>query len=204
MVVLDLGAAPGGWSQVASMIVKSFDVDADEDGSDPTISDPLTQHTEMSNDEYINAEDAETVMEEPTEPKKGKIISIDLVPIKPLPGCIVLTGDLTLEATLDQVAEHCPRGQADAVISDISPKLSGNYDMDQARSVHLSTTALNIAKMWLSQGGSFVVKVFEGTDFVDFRQEVKKSFVRVRSFSPSASRKASSEVYLVATGFKGK
>lgn len=229
MMVLDLGAAPGGWSQVAARLVRAVDDPVPGAGTEGNIS--ITSHPSeipskvtsnssanpssnsasasvspsdvSSDDDNINNEETGKIDKAPVTRERGRVIGIDLVPIRPVAGCAFLAGDLTLQATLDLVAKLCPRGHADAVISDMSPKLSGNYDMDQARSVHLSRAALNIARMWLARRGSFVVKVFEGADFVDFRQEVKEAFGQVRSFSPSASRKASSEIYLVARGFKG-
>ena len=86
--------------------------------------------------------------------------------------------------------------KADVVISDMSPNLSGNYSVDQARSVELSLLALEIALE--RKAVSFVVKVFEGSDFQDFRKAVIDEFGSVRTLSPEASRKKSSEVYLIA------
>ena len=86
--------------------------------------------------------------------------------------------------------------KADVVLSDMSPNLSGNYSVDQARSVELSSLALDIASE--RKANSFVVKVFEGSDFQDFRKAVIDEFGSVRTLSPEASRKQSSEVYLIA------
>lgn len=86
--------------------------------------------------------------------------------------------------------------KADVVISDMSPNLSGNYSVDQARSVELSSLALEIAAERMAS--AFVVKVFEGADFQEYRKAVIDEFGSVRTLSPEASRKQSSEVYLIA------
>ena len=146
--VLDLGAAPGGWSQIAL--------------------------------EYIGED--------------GKLVGMDLQHILPLKGAQFLQGDIREPETRKELEKLVPK--ADVVLSDMSPNLSGNYSVDQARSLELSTLALEIASE--REANSFVVKVFEGSDFQDFRKAVIDEFGSVRTLSPEASRKQSSEVYLIA------
>ena len=146
--VLDLGAAPGGWSQIAL--------------------------------EYIGED--------------GKLIGVDLQHILPLKGAQFLQGDIREPETRKELEKLVPK--ADVVLSDMSPNLSGNYSVDQARSVELASFALEIASE--RKANSFVVKVFEGSDFQDFRKVVRDEFGSVRTLSPEASRKQSSEVYLIA------
>ena len=146
--VLDLGAAPGGWSQVAL--------------------------------EFIGDE--------------GKLVGVDLQHILPLKGATFIQGDLRESEIRDELQKLMPR--ADVVISDMSPNLSGNYSVDQARSVELSTLALEIAAE--RKASAFVVKVFEGSDFQEYRKAVIDEFGSVRTLSPEASRKQSSEVFLIA------
>ncbi|HJM17519.1 MAG TPA: RlmE family RNA methyltransferase [Candidatus Poseidoniia archaeon] len=147
-IVLDLGAAPGGWSQVAL--------------------------------EYVGED--------------GKIIGVDLQHILPLKGAQFIQGDLRETEIREKLEELAPK--ADTVISDMSPNLSGNYSVDQARSVELSSLALEIASE--RKAKFFVCKVFEGSDFQEFRKSVIDEFGSVRTLSPEASRKQSSEVYLIA------
>jgi 23S rRNA (uridine2552-2'-O)-methyltransferase len=146
--VLDLGAAPGGWSQVAL--------------------------------EYIG--------------KDGKLVGVDIQHILPLEGAQFIRGDIRESETRKELEKLVPK--ADVVLSDMSPNLSGNYSVDQARSVELSFLALKLASE--RKAISFVVKVFEGSDFQDFRKAVIDEFGSVRTLSPEASRKQSSEVYLIA------
>ncbi|HEX2021313.1 MAG TPA: RlmE family RNA methyltransferase [Candidatus Thermoplasmatota archaeon] len=154
--VVDLGAAPGGWSQVAVELVG------------PT----------------------------------GKVVGVDLDKIEPLDGATFLRGDMTDPDTVAKTLEACG-GVADVVVSDMSPNISGAYATDHARSVYLSHCALEFAEKVLVRGGSFACKVFEGTDFHAFLDRVRGVFEDVRVANPAASRAASSEVYVVARGFRG-
>jgi 23S rRNA (uridine2552-2'-O)-methyltransferase len=156
MKVLDLGAAPGGWSQVALELVG----------------------------------------------EKGTVVGVDLEMVRPMEGGYVfIQGDMTKEKTREMIKQHFQ--ECDVVISDMSPNITGNYSMDQARSIYLSTAALNVAKELLRHGGSFLVKVFEGEDFLEYLAQLKQNFNRVKRFSPPSSRSASSELYVICKGFKG-
>ena len=84
----------------------------------------------------------------------------------------------------------------------MSPNISGNYSLDQARSVWLCEHALNYAENFLKEKGNLVCKVFEGEDFNNLRAKIKKRFHKVENVIPKASRKTSSEVYLVGISFK--
>lgn len=136
----------------------------------------------------------------------GVVIGVDLQKTRPIEGATFLQGDFTKEPTheaLSQMLAAAGRTEVDAVVSDMAPDMSGNYGIDQVRSVHLCTMALHFADRHLKDGGVFLCKVFEGADFQDFRDEVRKRYKRVQQFHPPASRKQSSEVYLYAYGFKG-
>ena len=85
----------------------------------------------------------------------------------------------------------------------MSPNIGGNYSIDQARSVDLCTHALDFARQTLRPGGSLVMKIFEGDMINEFLAEVRRSFASVRLHSPKASRSSSSEIYIVAKGFRG-
>lgn len=157
--VADLGAAPGGWSQVL----------VEEVGPD------------------------------------GVVAGVDLRRIVPIPGARLIQGDFTRRETHERLARELAlagREQLDAVVSDMAPDMSGAYETDQARSVHLCEMALRFARAHLREGGNFCCKVFEGSDFQEFRETVRAEFSKVVQYHPPASRKSSSEVYLVGLGFK--
>lgn len=156
---VDLGSAPGGWSQVLVEMV----------GED------------------------------------GLVIGVDLRRVVPIPGSIQLQGDFTRRDTHERLHEALlenGKETVDAVISDMAPDMSGNYDLDQTRSIHLAGMALRFALTHLRRGGHFCCKVFEGADYQEFRDELRQHFAKVMQFHPAASRKASSEIYLIGRGYK--
>ena len=136
----------------------------------------------------------------------GYVLGVDLRRVAPVPGVRFVQGDLTVDETHERIARELAaagRDHFDVVVSDMAPDMTGSYQVDQARSVHLCEMALRAAARHLRDGGHFVCKVFEGADFVAFREEVRRLFRSVRQFHPPASRKQSSEVYLVAMRFRG-
>jgi len=156
-VVVDLGAAPGGWLQVARKEV------GDE----------------------------------------GFVLGVDLQEIAKLPykNVKTLVADITDPLTSELIRQNLPR-PADVVLSDASPKISGVWSVDHARSIELADAAFTIAGEVLSQGGKLLIKVFQGEFFQDFVQNVREKFDHLKISKPPASRKGSSEVYVIAKGFK--
>ena len=152
---MDLGAAPGGWSQVARELVG----------------------------------------------EAGRVVAVDRVGMRPIAGVEVFRGDLEDPAFLDALAAKV--GTADAVISDVSPHLSGTRSLDHARSVDLGRRALAVAVRVLRRRGAFVCKVFQGDAFESFRDEVARHFDAVKAHAPEASAKESRELYVVGKGFRG-
>ncbi|HEC76465.1 MAG TPA: RlmE family RNA methyltransferase [Thermoplasmatales archaeon] len=132
----------------------------------------------------------------------SKVIAVDTQPMQPIEKVVFIQGDITDEETVEKIKEKVEK--VDVVISDASPNISGHYTLDQAKSVWLCQNALKIAKEFLREGGNFICKIFEGEDYPEFLQEVKKYFRMVKPHTPKASRKKSSEIYIVAKGFKGK
>jgi 23S rRNA (uridine2552-2'-O)-methyltransferase len=84
----------------------------------------------------------------------------------------------------------------------MAPATTGNKAVDTARSINLCETALHIAKTVLAPGGSFVCKVFQGSDFNSFSEEVQCSFKARKIFKPRSSRKESKEIFVIGIGKK--
>ena len=93
--------------------------------------------------------------------------------------------------------------RADLVISDMAPNMSGMKDIDLPRVMYLAELALDLAKTVLKPGGAFLVKVFHGEGIDALQKELKSSFSAVKVRKPKASRARSSEIYLLAVGFRG-
>jgi 23S rRNA (uridine2552-2'-O)-methyltransferase len=155
-VVVDLGAAPGSWCQVA---VKRCGA-------------------------------------------AGRVFALDILPLEPVPGVDILQGDFTEDAVLEELERRLDGARVDAVLSDISPNLSGVAAVDQARSIHLCELALDFAARHLKPGGQFVVKVFQGEGFMEYRKAMEGVFASVQVRKPKASRDRSAEVYLLGKGLR--
>ena len=158
-IVVDLGAAPGGWIQAARKMTG----------------------------------------------KNGFVLGVDLKPIDPFTQEYVRTivADLTESGIVEEIRSFLPR-EADVVISDAAPNITGVWDVDHARQIDLATKSLEIAQCILRPSGNFFVKVFEGDLLNDFIQTVKNLFETVKIVKPQASRAKSSEMYLLALGLKSK
>lgn len=133
--------------------------------------------------------------------ERGHVVGVDLDFTAPVEGATLLQGDMTKEETKQAVRKAVGARDVDVVVSDMSPNLSGHYDRDQAESVWLAQHALTFARSMLKPGGNFLVKVFEGSDFEEYVADVKSSFKRIKLYHPPASRKRSSEVYVIAHGY---
>ncbi|MHB1374180.1 MAG: RlmE family RNA methyltransferase [Thauera sp.] len=153
-VVVDLGAAPGSWCQVA---VKRC-------GS------------------------------------KGRVFALDLLPMEAVAGVNFLLGDFTEDSVLAELEARLEGARVDVVLSDMAPNLSGVATVDQARSIHLCELALDFAVRHLKPGGHFVVKVFQGEGFMEYRKQMDAAFASVQVRKPKASRDRSAEVYLLGKG----
>ncbi len=151
MTVVDLGAAPGSWCQVAVAKLKG----------------------------------------------RGRVLAIDLLPVAPLAGVESLAGDFTEPAALAWLEEKLGTQRVDLVLSDMAPNISGVALRDQARHYELCELALDFAVQWLKPDGAFLVKVFQGVGFEDFRVRMRQAFARVAIRKPDASRDRSTEVYLL-------
>ncbi len=153
--VIDLGLAPGGWTQVA------------------------------------------------LERGVRDIAGVDLLPVDPLPPAHILQMDFTDPACGPRLIELLG-GAPDVVLSDMAPNTVGHRQTDHLRIMGLIEAAADFAVSVLKPGGAFVAKAFQGGETGQLTAGLKRHFAEVRNFKPKASRADSSEVYLVATGFKGR
>jgi 23S rRNA (uridine2552-2'-O)-methyltransferase len=131
---------------------------------------------------------------------QGRVLAIDLLPVAPMPGVDSLEGDFTDPAALVWLQEKLQSRRVDLVLSDMAPNISGVMLRDQARHYELCELALDFALHWLKPDGAFLVKVFQGVGFEDFRAQMRQAFAQVLIRKPDASRDRSTEVYLLGRG----
>jgi len=137
----------------------------------------------------------------------GMVIGIDLNPVPSLDGVTALTGDFTQDFMHDKVRSlmnEADVSEANVIVCDASPNLSGNRSFDQARSIGLSEEACDFAREFLKPGGNFVIKTFHGDMFHLILEKMRENFYGVKVYRSEAARKGSTEVYIVGKKFKGQ
>jgi 23S rRNA (uridine2552-2'-O)-methyltransferase len=163
--IVDLGAAPGGWSQVAAQKI----------GAGKTAS----------------------------APSKGKVFAIDLLAMPPIPGVEFRQMDFLDPKAPDELRAWLG-GPADVVLSDMAANATGHKKTDQLRIAGLVELAAEFACEILGPGGAFLAKVLQGGTETALLARLKRDFTQVKHFKPPASRADSSELYVLATGFRGR
>ncbi|MBK6637813.1 MAG: RlmE family RNA methyltransferase [Rhodocyclaceae bacterium] len=131
---------------------------------------------------------------------KGKIIALDLLPMDPVYCVDFVQGDFRDDAVFAQLESILGGKKADLVLSDMAPNMSGIALSDQARIMHLAELTLDFCARHLKPGGDMLVKVFQGTGFMELRKAVMAAFSEVSVKKPAASRGRSPETYLLARG----
>ena len=133
---------------------------------------------------------------------RGDLVALDLLPVEPMAGMTFIQGDFHEAEVLDALESHLAGRRVDLVLSDMAPNMSGIASADQAKSYALAELALEFARDHLAPGGRFLVKVFQGEGFDDFRNQLRDAFSSVAVRKPKASRDRSTEVYFLASGRK--
>ena len=134
---------------------------------------------------------------------KGRVLATDILPMDSLANVDFIQGDFTEEAIVQQLLAWLDGGRFDLIMSDIAPNLSGISIADQAKSIYFLELALDTVRKTLKPGATVVAKMFQGSGSDQYLKELRTHFSKVSIRKPSASRKESREVYLVAKGFKG-
>ena len=155
-IVVDLGCAPGGWSQVAAELATP----------------------------------------------RGRVVGIDLEAVDPIPGVTLLQGDMLEPGTVAALEETLGEQLPNVLLSDMSPDITGTRLRDHLSSVALAEAALDFARQHLCSGGSVVMKVFEGEALPQFLRLVRRAFGFCKPHAPPASRRESSEIYIIGRGFR--
>ncbi|WP_342617063.1 RlmE family RNA methyltransferase [Rhodoferax sp. GW822-FHT02A01] len=132
----------------------------------------------------------------------GTIIGLDLLPMEPIEGVTFIQGDFREAEVLQQLEAALAGRQADIVVSDMAPNLSGIASADAARVEYLIELAIEFAQNHMKPQGALVAKVFHGGSYNAVVQRFKDAFTQVKPFKPKASRDRSSETFLVGLGLK--
>lgn len=159
--VLDLGAAPGGWSQVAAQRTRSVE-------------------------------------------GQGQVVAIDYLEFEPIAGVVILQMDFMEDDAPRRLRDLLRHGGADVVLSDMAAPTTGHAKTDHLRIMALAEAAVAFAIEVLAPGGAFLCKVFQGGTEGELLNTLKREFRTVRHVKPPASRAESAELYVLATGFRGR
>jgi 23S rRNA (uridine2552-2'-O)-methyltransferase len=127
----------------------------------------------------------------------GTIIGLDLLPMEPIEGVTFIQGDFREADVLAQLEAALGGRQADVVVSDMAPNLSGIASADAARIENLVELAIEFAQNHMKRQGALVAKVFHGGSYNDVVKHFKAAFEVVKPHKPNASRDRSSETFLV-------
>jgi 23S rRNA (uridine2552-2'-O)-methyltransferase len=154
MLVVDLGAAPGGWSQLVRRELGT----------------------------------------------SGRVLALDILDMPPIAGVEFVHGDFREPEALSRLEALLDGAQADLVLSDMAPNMSGVDTVDQARALYLAELARDFADRYLRKGGAFLIKLFQGQGFDAYVLDLRRRYDRLVVRKPAASRRRSNEVYALATG----
>ena len=154
--IVDLGCAPGGWSQVAKAAV----------GDD------------------------------------GYVIGVDVLEMSPIPQTEFIQGDFSEKKVLDLLCSKLENKSVKLVISDMAPNITGVSAIDLPAHYELVNLALEFCFVQLSEGGHFIIKLFQGSGFDSAVNDIRKFFKKIKLIKPEASRKKSREVYLLGQHFR--
>ncbi len=133
--------------------------------------------------------------------KKGFALGIDLKRVEPINSNVkTLMADVNDESIKDKIMSKLPK-KADVITSDLSPSVSGIWELDVAKQIDLTSKVVEILPFILKEGGHAIMKVFQGEPFGEFLKKIKKNFKDVIIIKPPASRPESSEMYLLCRGF---
>jgi len=134
----------------------------------------------------------------------GTIIALDILPMEPVEGVIFLQGDFREPEVLERLTREMAGRQADVVVSDMAPNLSGIDSADTARIAHLIELAIEFSQNHMKPRGALVAKVFHGSGYNELVKLFKATFQVVKPMKPKASRDKSSETFLVGMGLKDR
>jgi 23S rRNA (uridine2552-2'-O)-methyltransferase len=181
--IVDLGCAPGGWLQVAARKIG------------------LAQNDTGTGAEAEAEADNVDQAARPRRNNRAAIVGIDLLPVDPMAGVTLFELDFMADETPD-LLKSAMGGPADLVLSDMAANTTGHKQTDHLKIIGLAEAAAEFAAEILRPGGAFLVKLFQGGETASLITQLKRDYRLVRHVKPNASRTDSSELYVLATGFR--
>ncbi|MDX1917475.1 MAG: RlmE family RNA methyltransferase [Rickettsiaceae bacterium] len=154
-LIIDLGAAPGGWSQICAKKLG----------------------------------------------KKGKIVAVDILEMQEMQGVEIIQGDFCDTQIQSKIIKIFTK-KADIILSDMAPNTTGHKETDHLKIIDLCERVIDFTEIILNNGGSMILKIFQGGAQGELLAKIKKDFSVVKHFKPVSSRKDSSELYLIAMDYK--
>ena len=199
--VIDLGAAPGGWTQLVKQRI-SISKEGLEELERLRESEKLPDHkaSKCHIDKKISPS---SDIHSHISSQKTKIIAIDLQDIAPIEDVIIIKGDCRDQKIEKILADILDNNKVDLIISDMAPNTTGFKELNHIRIIELAKIALDFAVKFLKPQGNFTFKLFSGKLEEDLIKEIRQYFTKVKYFKPNSSRADSSEIFIVALGFKG-
>ncbi|MEC8315501.1 MAG: RlmE family RNA methyltransferase, partial [Pseudomonadota bacterium] len=132
----------------------------------------------------------------------GQVLAIDILPIDALSGVKAMKLDIFEENAINLIKEEMIKPSADVILSDMAPSTTGHKATDHLRIVALLESALDIVDNLLSEGGTFIGKVFRGGTENQILNRMKRDFQLVKHIKPQSSRSNSSELYVVGINYR--
>jgi AdoMet-dependent rRNA methyltransferase SPB1 len=173
-VVLDLCAAPGGWTQIASRTMAQHGVGGGRKGG----------NKEGTTSGSI-------------------IVAVDILPIRYIgPNVITLVGDITTQECHTKIKQTLSGSKVDVVLSDGAPNVGANYDRDAYAQNEIALLSLKCATNHLRPNGTFITKLYRSRDYNAYLWAVRQFFREVKAVKPVSSRSQSAEIFIVCLGYK--
>lgn len=201
---VDLCAAPGSWSQVLSD--KLYEIRQAEKNHEQSLSSSKGDDERTTTNAPQEIKESSTNNDQPDSLEQGPpdIVAVDLQPMAPIDGVVCLQGDITSVETAHKIIQKFQGHRAELVVCDGAPDVTGLHDVDEYLQGQLLLSAMLITTHVLCQDGTFVAKIFRGSNVDFLYAQLRILFHRVNVAKPSSSRNSSMESFVVCQRFKGK
>eukprot|EP00871_Galdieria_phlegrea_P003682 jgi/Galph1/4314/GphlegSOOS_G2973.1 len=186
-VVVDLGAAPGGWSMIAKQHLDLYS--------------QMPWKVSLEELSSVTTMPVQRSVGRLTRKSRGRLVLVDILDLEPISGATFIQGDFRDQETQERIKKVLHGDEVDVVLSDMCPNTSGMKELDHERIVELCLATSHFAIHHLCNGGTLLCKLFQGKHDRHVFSFLEEHFVQVKRIRPKASKSDSSEYYLLGTGF---